>query len=544
MEIKPRVNQPAWHGLDPRLIGGTMWIVMIMGLKLFGTGHERTSMNVSIPAAMPDAATLAGMLPTPLPREHAHRGERYREVNEPGYRDTEARPTIEVGVDVDTASWSNVRRYMRNWMKPPRDAVRIEEMVNAFTYQNAWSEYPGLNGPRTFKMNASSVICPWNEDHRLVRIAVKARSVDDGPRPPVNLVMLLDVSGSMGSYWRLPMVRDALKQLVGRLDDRDRIAIVTYADEARVALPSTPADQAVKIIDALDGLQIGGGTDGGVGLDEAYRIATRNFIEGGANRVLLASDGDFNQGRIADNQLVRLIEKGARSGVRLTVIGVGSGNYNDRTLGRLARSGQGQFVYLDSFEEAHEVLVDGVGGTLITVASDVTLSVKFDPRLVESYRLIGYDDRIKPRDTTLGEFDGGGIGAGHSANILFEIVPRPQIRNEIPAKLVDQYGTGLVGYLQIGTATVWYHDELNRSREGVETMILDDARPIQRSGPDQRLSAAVTAFGMLLRDSPHKGEATPELIESLLEQDGGVTHSEEYRELLGLTMRLKHLRSP
>jgi Ca-activated chloride channel family protein len=299
-------------------------------------------------------------------------------------------PLSTFSVDVDTASYANVRRFLEQSTMPPKDAVRIEEMVNYFPYR-----YDPPKGEEPFSVNVEVARCPWAADHRLARIGLKGREIAEGQRPQSNLVFLVDVSGSMQSPDKLPLVKLALRLLVEKLgSDNDRVAIVVYASAQGLVLPSTPCDRKAEIVAALEHLDAGGSTNGGAGIELAYDVAVRNFVKGGTNRVILCTDGDFNVGITDQGSLTRLIEEKAKSGVYLSVLGFGTGNLKDSTMEKLADKGNGNYAYIDSPREAGKVFIEQMGGTLVTIAKDVKIQVEFNPAQVASYRLIGYENRV------------------------------------------------------------------------------------------------------------------------------------------------------
>ena len=333
----------------------------------------------------------------------------------------ENEPQSTFSIDVDTASYSNVRRFLTQNMLPPRDAVRIEELLNYFPYHDAPPPIPAKIPLRSIVEIAG---CPWNARHRLARIGIAARPIDQARRPPSNLVFLVDVSGSMDEPNKLPLVQWGLQRLVEQLDENDRVAIVVYAAASGVVLPSTSCLNKAEILSAIEELRAGGSTNGGAGIQLAYDVATQNFIKNGTNRVILATDGDFNVGVTDNDELVRLIEAKAKSGVFLSVLGFGMGNIKDDKLEKLADKGNGHYAYIDSPREAYKVLVEEMGATLITVAKDVKIQVDFNPDTVSAYRLIGYENRVMANEDFDNDAkDAGEIGAGHHVTALYELVP-------------------------------------------------------------------------------------------------------------------------
>ena len=339
-------------------------------------------------------------------------------------------PLSTFSIDVDAASYSNIRRFINQGEMPPKDAVRIEEMINYFNYN-----YPKPTGNDPVRITTEVGICPWNKTHRLVQIGLKAREIESKNLPASNFVFLIDVSGSMFGPTRLELVKSSLRLLVNNLREKDRVAIVTYCGDARVALPSTPGNEKQKIKDALETLTAGGSTAGGAGIKEAYRIAQKNFIAQGNNRIILCTDGDFNVGASSETELENLIESKRKSGIFLTVLGYGMGNYKDNKMQILAQKGNGNHAYIDNIQEANKVLVNEFGSTMYAVAKDVKLQVEFNPAKVQSYRLVGYETRIlNNEDFNDDTKDAGEMGAGHTVTALYEIIPTG-ISGNIPGSI-------------------------------------------------------------------------------------------------------------
>ena len=435
--------------------------------------------------------------------------EAYDRIVENGFRRPAEHPLSTFSVDVDTASYANLRRFLNQGQLPPTGAVRVEELVNYFTYgYRAPGEKDAPIAPRVTVAG-----CPWKRDHRLVRIAVKAREIDFANRPASNLVLLLDVSGSMSSPNKLPLVKQSIKMLVEQLGENDRLAIVVYAGASGLALESTTCDQGTKIMDALDRLSAGGTTNGGAGIRLAYDVATANFIKGGINRVILCTDGDFNVGTTNQSELTRLIEDKARTGVYLTVLGFGMGNYKDSTLEKLADKGNGNYGYIDSANEAKKVFVQQAGGTLITVAKDVKIQVEFNPAKVGAYRLIGYENRLlNKEDFNDDTKDAGDVGAGHTVTALYEIVP---VGVQIDLPKVDdlKYSTPnarakAAASDELLTVKLRYKQPDGNTSKLLTVPVKDGGLTLSQADADFRFAAGVAAFGMLLRESKYAGDYT------------------------------------
>jgi Ca-activated chloride channel family protein len=352
-------------------------------------------------------------------RDADRNAEKYSDHGENAFRTVSAEPLSTFSIDVDTASYSNVRRFLNEGTLPPEQAVRIEELINYFKF-----DYPQPKGNDPFSITTEVAESPWNNKHRLVLIGLKGREIAENRTPRRNLVFLIDVSGSMADRDKLPLVQHGLRMLAGTLTANDRVAIVVYAGASGVVLESTPGDRKERIDRAIANLHAGGSTNGGAGITLAYKLARESFITGGVNRVILATDGDFNVGVTDQKELERLIERERESGVFLSVLGVGTGNINDTFMELLADKGNGNYSYLDTMHEAHRVLVKEAGSTFVTIAKDVKIQVEFNPKLVDGYRLIGYENRmLRDQDFNDDRKDAGEIGAGHSVTAIYEIVP-------------------------------------------------------------------------------------------------------------------------
>ncbi len=489
-----------------------------------------------------DEADPRGGLPQ---REREFDTETYDRILDNPFREVALHPLSTFSIDVDTASYANVRRFLTGGSLPPADSVRIEELVNYFRYGDA-----PPRGEQPFAVHLEAASAPWKPQHLLVRIGLRGRDVDLSRRPPSNLVFLLDVSGSMEPANKLPLLKRAFKLLVDELAEQDRVAMVVYAGASGLVLPSTSGDQKQRILDALDDLRAGGSTNGASGIQLAYQTAQQNFIPGGINRVILATDGDFNVGVTSQGELTRLIEQKAKTGVFLSVLGFGMGNYKDSTLEKLADQGNGNYAYIDSFREARKVLVEELAGTLITIAKDVKIQVEFNPARVKAYRLIGYENRLlQSEDFNDDTKDAGEIGAGHSITALYEVVP---VGVEIDLPGVDplKYQAPRGGSLTSGellTVKLRYKEPNQETSRLLEFPLAGAAEQWRVRSDDFRFAAAVAAFGMLLRDSPHKGLANwAEVREwargSVGEDEGG--HRREFLQLVQLAERLQAAPQP
>ncbi len=455
--------------------------------------------------------------------EHGFNTAAYDHIAETPFLTAKDNPLSTFSVDVDTASYSIVRRFIEGGSLPPPDTVRIEEMLNYFPYDYA---PPAPGDERPFAIHLEGASCPWNPDHRLVRVALKGREMTQDKRPPSNLVFLIDVSGSMEPSERLPLIKESLRLLVERLTDNDRVAIVTYAGNSGLALPSTNGAHKDTILQALGHLEAGGSTNGASGIQLAYEVAQQNFLKGGTNRVILATDGDFNVGTTSQGELVRLIEKEARGGVFLTCLGVGTDNLKDSTMQKLADHGNGNYAYLDRIEEARKVLVEQMSGTLVTVAKDVKIQVEFNPAAVNSYRLIGYEKRLlRKEDFNDDRVDAGEIGAGHSVTALYEVLPAGQSDTGaapgVDALKYQEPSTSATAPVRAAASPADAREMLtvkirhkapdsDTSERSYEVAFVDHATASDyaNASPDFKFAAAVASFGLALRDSPYKGNAT------------------------------------
>jgi Ca-activated chloride channel family protein len=469
--------------------------------------------------------------------------EAYAHREDSDFVETALHPLSTFSVDVDTASYSNVRRFLQAGRLPPAGAVRIEEMLNYFPY-----DYAAPEGRDVFAAHVETALAPWNRSHRLVRVGLKSREIAAEKRPATNLVFLIDVSGSMNHPNKLPLVQRALKMLVRRLDGRDRVAMVVYAGQAGLVLSSTAGDQQATILEAIDRLEAGGSTNGGEGIHLAYDIASREFVRGGVNRVVLATDGDFNVGVTDEGSLVRLVQQKAKTGVFLTVLGFGMGNLQDARLESLADKGNGNYAYVDTENEARKALVDQMTSTLVTVAKDVKVQIEFNPARVRAYRLLGYENRrLEAEDFKDDAKDAGEVGAGHAVTALYELVP-PGVPLPRPAAdpLVYQRpgvpgGTGAGSDLM--RLKLRYKQPDGQTGEEREWRIPDHVRPLEAGSADFKFQAAVAAFGMILRNSPHKGSASLEAVLRLADEGRGADAAGYRAEFVGLVQKARALRA-
>lgn len=434
--------------------------------------------------------------------------EAYSHIDENPFLEIARAPLSTFSIDVDTASYSNTRRFLKDGQLPPKDAVRIEELINYFSY-----DYPQPVGDAPFSVTAEISEAPWNPSHRLVAIGLQGKRIPMENMPPANLVFLLDVSGSMNEARKLPLVKSAMKMLAEQLTARDRVAMVVYAGSSGLVLPSTSGDRKGEILSAIDRLDAGGSTNGGEGIQLAYKIAQENFIKNGVNRVILATDGDFNVGVTSEGELVRLIEEKRQSGVFLSVLGFGTGNVKDSTMEKLADKGNGNYAYIDSLGEARKVLGEQIGGTLFTIAKDVKIQVEFNPKQAAAYRLIGYENRLlRDQDFNDDTKDAGEIGAGHTVTALYEVVPIGQ-KYENPGvdKLKYQQPvqpSEMANSNELMTVKLRYKPPTQDESKLVSVSLADSKAKLASASENFKFASAVAAFGMLLRDSKYKADAT------------------------------------
>lgn len=436
-----------------------------------------------------------------------HNTEQYEKRNENGYHEVARVPLSTFSIDVDTASWANVRRFLQSGRLPPKDAVRLEECVNYFPY-----EYEGPRDDKPFAVHSEVADCPWAKGRQLVRIGIQGRHVSLADLPPANLVFLIDVSGSMFSANKLPLVKNALSMLTRKLRPQDRVSIVVYAGAAGLVLPPTKGSDKETIIAALERLQAGGSTAGGAGIQLAYRVAGENFVKSGNNRVILCTDGDFNVGASSDGEMVRLVEEKRASGVYLTILGFGMGNYKDAKIQKMADAGNGNYSYIDSAMEARKVLVSQMGGTLLTIARDVKIQVEFNPAYVAAYRLLGYEKRmLRDEDFRDDTKDAGELGAGHSVTALYEIVPKGGVH---PAGHVEplRYSTNArPAGLENGemlTVKLRYKLPDSNTSTGMAIPVKTGSVEIGAASREMRFASAVAEAALLLHASEFRGSAS------------------------------------
>ena len=453
--------------------------------------------------------------------------EGYATIHENGFKDVLHNPLSTFSIDVDRASYSNVRRFINMGQKPPIDAVRIEEMINYFSY-----DYPQPEGDHPFTVTTGFSSCPWNSNHQLLHIGLQGKAIEKENLPPSNLVFLIDVSGSMRSHNKLPLLKSSFRLLVNEMRPEDRVAMVVYAGAAGVVLESTPGSEKKKILSALNNLQAGGSTAGGAGLQLAYKIAEQNVLKEGNNRIILATDGDFNIGQSSDAEMERLIEKEREKGIFITVLGFGMGNYKDSKMETIADKGNGNYGYIDNVQEANKMLVSEFGGTLFTIAKDVKFQLEFNPAHVKGYRLVGYENRLlNDEDFNDDTKDAGEMGAGHTVTALYEIIPADAEGSVVdidPLKYQSD-GREKVSQGNLAGQSVKKRDEsIDHAREksgdysdelltiklrykqpdGEKSMLYEQPvaarlEAFEETSDNVRFAAAVAMYGMILRESEY-----------------------------------------
>ena len=431
--------------------------------------------------------------------------EDYATIHENGFRKVLDKPLSTFSIDVDAASYSNMRRFLNHGQLPPKDAVRIEEMINYFSY-----DYDQPNGDDPFSINTELARSPWNEDHLLVQIGLQGKKIEMDKLPPSNIVFLIDVSGSMQDANKLPLLKASMKLLVNELRSVDKVSMVVYAGAAGLVLPPTEGSDRKTILQALDKLHAGGSTAGGAGIQLAYKVAREQFIAGGNNRVILATDGDFNIGESSNAAMERLIEEKRKEGIFLTVLGYGMGNYKDDKMEILADKGNGNYAYIDNIREAKKVLVNEFGGTLFTIAKDVKIQVEFNPARVQAYRLIGYENRrLNDEDFNDDKKDAGELGSGHTVTALYEIIPVGIKSNFVkdidPLKYQSIPSNGIaIASGELLTVKFRYKTPDGDTSRLITRVV--EGKVNGRMSPNLTWASAVAGFGMLLRDSEFKGE--------------------------------------
>jgi Ca-activated chloride channel family protein len=468
--------------------------------------------------------------------------EGFAAVAENGFKNVKNNPLSTFSIDVDNASYSNIRRFINSGSLPPADAVRIEEMINYFKYN-----YPEPNGVHPFSVYTELAICPWNRNHTLLQVGLRGKSIDKSSLPPSNLVFLIDVSGSMDDPNKLPLLKSAFGLLVNELRAQDHVAIVVYAGAAGLVLESTPGNRKGVIMSAIDNLEAGGSTAGGEGLKLAYKEAQKNFVKGGNNRIILATDGDFNVGESSNGGMERLVEEKREQGVFITVLGFGMGNYKDDKMELIADKGNGNYAYIDNLQEARKVLVREFGGTLFTIAKDVKFQLEFNPSMVESYRLIGYENRLlNDEDFNNDTKDAGEMGSGHMVTALYEIVPNgsgERLPSIDPLKYQSPKFNREENYSdELLTIKVRYKKPDGNTSMLLEKPVKSTADDIDEASENLRFAAAVAEFGMILRESEFKGSSSLESAAKMAKSARGEDEDGYRSEFVRLIETVKSMR--
>lgn len=477
--------------------------------------------------------------PSFLPAPPSFNTEEYSAINESGFRVARLEPLSTFSIDVDTASYSNLRRMLMQGQLPPRDAVRIEEMLNYFTY-----DYPEPSN-EPFSVTTELADCPWNTKHRLLQVGIQGRRIDTSDMPPNNLVFLLDVSGSMQSPDKLPLLVSSMRLLVDTMRPQDRVAIVTYAGAEGLLLPSTSGRDKGLILNALSSLEAGGSTAGAAGIRLAYKVAREQFDPRANNRVILATDGDFNVGVSSEAELQAMIERERNSGVFLSVLGFGTGNIKDNKMETLADRGNGNYAYIDSIREARKVLVEQMGGTLLTIAKDVKIQIEFNPEKVGAYRLIGYENRLLANEDFNDDLkDAGELGAGHSVTALYEIVPaglESSVASVDALRYQKTAATNTAFGAELMQLKLRYKEPAGSRSRLISRTVLDRHQSVMAASANLRFAAAVAQAGMLLRDSEHRGQSSWASALALAQSARGADREGYRSEFLELVERARTL---
>ena len=488
----------------------------------------------------PSANATSKMILSSPPPPQQRNAETYKEIKENSFVAVAQQPVTTFSADVDRAAYANVRRIIGYGQIPPKDAVRIEEMVNYFDY-----DYPAPEEGSVSPLRVSPELAPapWNPNHLLLRIGLQAKKIDLAKAPPSNIVFLIDVSGSMDEENKLPLLKSSFKMLLEQLRPDDKIAIVTYANGTKVALPSTSVKDKEKIIKVLDNLYASGGTSGGKGIQLAYEQAQKSFIKNGNNRIILATDGDFNIGINNTTDLEKFIEKQRESGIYMSVLGFGIGNYRDDMAETIADKGNGNYAYIDNITEAKKVLVNELSGTLFAVAKDVKLQLEFNPKYVKEYKLIGYENRmLANEDFTNDKKDAGEIGAGHTVTALYELVPSDgKVAQSLryQSQELNEKGKGN----ELGFLKIRYKDPKVKDAKSVEITepLVFNKKALKETSTDYRFAASVAEFGILLRDNSNKANATYDQVIELAEGAIGKDPEGYRKEFVRLVKSVKIL---
>ena len=539
--------------------------MVIATLMLVGCGREKAAMKAALAeaetarrtGAEPNARVMSDRVNMETPRMQVppdegagpgDAGDKFDKIDENPFLRVADSPLSTFSIDVDTASYSKVRQYLSEHHRLPRpDAVRIEELLNYFSYAY---KPPTAEESSPFATHVAVAQCPWNNEHRLARVALKGREMKNEVRPTSNLVFLIDSSGSMKRQNKLPLLKRGLSLMLQKLGADDHVAIVAYAGSAGLVLDSTPATERQTILAALDRLKAGGPTNGGEGLQLAYGVARDHFVDGGTNRVLLCTDGDFNVGMSGTDQMINFVETESKSGIDLTVLGFGMGNLNDSMLEQISGRGNGNYAFIDTISEAKKVLIDQMAGTLVTIAKDVKIQIEFNPSKVAAYRLIGYENRVlASEDFNNDKKDAGEIGAGHSVTALYEIVPvgaaleaeLPQVddlKYQETAPTSEAANSG-----ELFTLKLRYKFPGQDQSQLMEFVAQDAAQSFDQTDQDFQFATAVAGFGMLLRESKHCGNWNYDTVTEIAESSIGIDKHGLRREFIQLVSTANSLQN-
>lgn len=507
---------------------------------------DKAALGAPVPASMAKremAEEEKAMAPEALMAnvDQDFKTDEYNKINENQFKDAAQNPLSTFSIDVDKASYSNVRNYLNSGSLPPPDAVRIEELVNYFDYS-----YPEPTGQHPFSITTELANTPWNPDSKLFLIGIQGKRLDYQNLKPCNLVFLIDSSGSMSDENKLPLLKKSLKLLVGALSAKDRIAIVAYAGSAGLILDSTPATEKEKIIASMDKLSAGGSTAGGAGIELAYQTAKANYIPGGNNRVILCTDGDFNVGTSSTGDLVSIITEKRKQDVYLTICGFGMGNYKDGRMEEISKAGNGNYFYIDGEKEAEKVFVKEMRANMFTIAKDVKIQIEFNPAAVKAYRLIGYENRLMAAEDFKDDSkDAGELGPGHTVTAMYEIVPAGSAAGAATADGLKYQKTALSDAASSGellTVKFRYKPISSDTSVPIEVPVLaKDAKDFGQASRNLRFASAVAEFGMLLRKSAFAGSATWDSAIDMAKSAKG-SDEEGYREeFIGLVEKAKRL---
>ncbi len=491
--------------------------------------------------SMADMAYSGAYYPPPPPNWDT---EDYNAITPNIFHSPFTEPQSTFSIDVDTATYSNVRRMLNEGQLPPANMIRIEELLNYFSY-----DYPQPKGEVPFSVYTEMGLCPWNQKRNLVHIGIQGKKMDMSSAPANNLVFLLDVSGSMDYENKLPLVKKSMRLLLDNMRPQDKIAIVVYAGAAGLVLPSTSGEEREKIMAALENLQAGGSTAGGAGIKLAYKTALENMLRGGNNRIILCTDGDFNIGASSDAELETIVEENRNKGVFLTVLGFGMGNYKDNKLELLADKGNGNYAYIDDLMEAKKVLVNEMGGTLYTIAKDVKIQVDFNPAHVKAYRLIGYENRmLRTEDFRDDTKDAGELGAGHTVTAIYEIIPAGSKETVAELDSLRYLEFKVTDEARKSPELLWvklrYKLPTSDTSTLIETPVYNKTLGLQDTSAIYNFSASVVGYGLLLQNSEHKGSLTWEMVRSMAKENMGVDKEGYRKDFLSLIDKAAKLSGP